>query len=116
MIEVQKQVRKFERLKTRLQVRYGPTAPERSDRVETISEGGLYINTNDVSKVGTRLLLEIEFPDRVVTQRGEVVWAIQVPEHLRDSLVCGIGIEFVYPGNGWATFFRGYSATQRARL
>ncbi len=116
MIEVQNQVRRFERLKTRLQVRYGPTAPERSDRVETISEGGLYINTNEIYKVGTRLLLEIDFPDRVVTQRGEVVWAIQVPEHLRRCLVCGIGIEFVYPDAAWATFFERYSAAQRARL
>ncbi len=116
MIEVQNQVRRFERLKTKLHVRYGPTAPERSDRVETISEGGLYINTNETYKVGTRLLLEIEFPDRVVTQRGEVVWAIQVPQHLRDSLVCGIGVEFVYPDAEWATFFRQYSASQRVRL
>ena len=45
------------------------------------AESGLYLNTNEGAKPGTRLTLRVEFPDGMFTLRGEVVWAIQAPEH-----------------------------------
>lgn len=73
---------------------------------DSLSEGGMFINTNEVYKVGTRLLIKIEFPDGTVTHHGEVVWAIGVPEHLRGSMVCGMGIRFLFPDQTWSTYFR----------
>ena len=46
----------------------------------------MYINTNQLFKHGTRLILQIEFPDRLFVHRGEVVWTIQAPENLRGAL------------------------------
>ena len=77
--------RRHDRIRTRLCVSYGTESAEKSGFAESIAEGGLYINTNEVYKVGTRLFVRIEFPDRAVCHRGEVVWAIQVPEHLWTS-------------------------------
>jgi hypothetical protein len=59
-----------------------------------------------VFKVGTRLVVRIEFPERAVCHRGEVTWAIRVPEHLRDQMVCGMGISFIDPDPQWPLFFR----------
>lgn len=99
-------VRKFDRVQTRLRVSYGVDAIDRTDHAESVSEGGLYINTNEVFKVGTALILRVEFPERAVCLRGEVTWAIRVPEHLRDRMVCGMGISFIAPDPQWPEFFR----------
>jgi uncharacterized protein (TIGR02266 family) len=93
--------RRHDRVRVRVPVRYGIESADHSGFAESISEGGLYINTNDVLKVGTRLILRIEFPDRTVSQLGEVAWAITVPEHLRDSMVCGMGVSFTHVDPGW---------------
>ena len=98
--------RRHDRIRTRLRVWFGIGDTDREDRCESISEGGLYIGTNDVYKVGTRLVLHVEFPQRTVTQLGEVVWAIRVPEHMRESMVCGMGIRFVHIDPSWPTYFR----------
>jgi len=97
--------RLHDRVETRLRVTFGVGSIDRESRAESISEGGLYINTNDVLKVGTRLIVRIEFPERAVCHRGEVTWAIQVPEHLRDKMVCGMGISFIDPDPQWPKFF-----------
>lgn len=97
--------RRDTRVRTRLRVSYGIGAIDLSGFAESVSLGGLYINTNDVFKVGTRLVLRVEFPDRAVCQRGEVTWAIRVPEHMRDKMVCGMGISFIDPDPQWREFF-----------
>jgi len=103
--------RRHDRVRTRLRVIYGTGAEECSSLAESISEGGLYINTNDVLKVGTRLVLRIEFPEHTVFHRGEVTWAIRVPEHLRDQMVCGMGVSFIDPDPQWPEFFRTWAET-----
>ena len=102
--------RRHDRIRTRLPVSYGTESSEKSGFAESIAEGGLYINTNEVYKVGTRLFVRVEFPDRAVCHRGEVVWAIQVPEHLCDSMVCGMGISFTDADPQWREFFRTWMA------
>jgi len=103
--------RRHDRVRARLPVTYGAGVGESSSLVESISEGGLYINTNDVLKVGTRVVLRIEFPERTVCHKGEVTWAIRVPEHLRDQMVCGMGISFIDPDPQWPEFFRTWAET-----
>ena len=94
-----------ERVRTHLHVSYGVGSLECTSVAESISPGGVYINTNDVYKVGTRLVLQIEFADRSVCLRGEVTWAIRVPENLKDKMVCGMGVAFVDPDPRWPEFF-----------
>jgi uncharacterized protein (TIGR02266 family) len=102
--------RRHDRIRTRLEVRYGEKGPEHTGTAESISEGGLYINTNEVYPVATRIVLEVSFPERTVRHRGEVVWAIHVPEHLRSSLVCGMGVRFIDPDPQWHVFFHRWKA------
>jgi hypothetical protein len=102
--------RVHERTEVRLSVDFGIDEPDRSAIAENISEGGLYLNTNDVSKPGTILTLRIEFPKRLVTLRCEVIWAIQAPEPMRDSLMCGMGIRFLNPDPGWQVFYREWNS------
>jgi hypothetical protein len=97
--------RRQDRVCARLDVSYGVDRPDRRAVVENISESGLYLNTNEAPKPGTKLILRIEFPERVVTLRGEVVWAIQVPEHERASMISGMGVRFINPGAEWPLFF-----------
>ena len=98
--------RRHDRVHARLRVAYGEGTIDYREHAESISEGGLYINTNEVLRVGTQLVVRIEFPDRTVCHRGEVTWAIRVPDHLRDQMVCGMGISFLDPAPQWQEFFR----------
>jgi hypothetical protein len=98
--------RRHPRVRTSLVVHYGPETPDRTASAETVSEGGLHIRTNDTLKVGTRLVLRIEFPERPVQLRGEVVWSIRVPAHLERDMVCGMGVRFLGGDLEWPAFFR----------
>lgn len=104
-------LRRDERVRIRLRVQYGMGAIDREGFAESISASGLYIATNDVFKVGTRLVLRVEFPERAVCHAGEVTWAIRVPEHLQDRMVCGMGVAFVDPDPQWQGFFRRWSTS-----
>ncbi len=105
-------VRQHPRVPARLRVSYGVGAIDHTGFAESVSEGGLYVNTNEVFKVGTHLVLRVEFPERAVCQRGEVTWAIRVPDHLRERMVCGMGIAFIDPDPQWRDFFRRWKAGQ----
>jgi uncharacterized protein (TIGR02266 family) len=104
-----------ERIRVRLPVHYGASGEERSAFAENISEGGMYINTNEVYRVGDRLNLRIEFPEGTLQKRGEVVWAIRAPEHQRDALMCGMGISFADGDPAWPSFFRRWRDGLRLR-
>jgi len=93
------------RIPSRLPVRYGYVTVDRSAIAENISEGGLYIRTNQVLPVGSQISMEIEFPERTVVQTGEVLWAIRVPEHLAQAMDCGMGIRFIDTVPDWIEFF-----------
>lgn len=105
-VDIAPPARQRDRVRARLRVGYGVGSIDRQSYAESISEGGLCINTNDVLKVGTRLIVRIEFPERAVCHRAEVTWAIHVPEHLRDQMVYGMGLTFIDPDPQWPAFFR----------
>jgi hypothetical protein len=104
--------RRSARLRTELRVRYGVESLDHVEQAQNICEGGLYIATNRVLEVGTRIQLAIAFPDQEPLLAGEVVWAIQVPEHLRQSVVYGMGIRFVDPHPAWPECFRRWKEAQ----
>ena len=95
-----------DRVRVRLPVHYGIGTMKWDGHAESISRGGLYIDTNKVFKVGTRVVLRVEFPEGAICHRGEVTWAIQVPELLRDKMVCGMGVSFIDPDPQWHGFFQ----------
>jgi Tfp pilus assembly protein PilZ len=97
-----------DRVAASLPVLYGPDYPEHSAMAENISEGGLFIRTNDVFPVGVELVLRIAFPRLVVERRGEVTWAIHVPERDRHTMICGMGVHFTDTDACWSTFFRNW--------
>ncbi len=93
------------RTRSRLLVRFGTSVPDKTGFSKNISESGLFIHTNQVFRPGTTLQLSVEFPDRVLTFWGRVMWAKQVPPQLAHLLDCGMGIRFLDPGPEWPTFF-----------
>ena len=96
------------RVPSRLPVTFGLIATDRSGFAGSLSESGLFISTNETYKVGTRLLVRIEMPSGKILNRGEVVWAIQVSEHMRTSMVCGMGIRFVETDANWMNAFESW--------
>ena len=100
--------RRHERFRTTLQVRFGVRVCDRVGPVDNISLGGLCIKTNQVFPTGTRIRMQIDFPDRTVHHTGEVMWAITVPEHDVGTMMYGMGIQFIAPGSEWAEFFAGW--------
>ncbi len=103
--------RTTDRVETRLRVRYGDGRAEHELFASNISEGGMFIETNRVFPAGTRLILYIDFPRRTIQQWGEVTWAIRIPDHLRGSMVCGMGISFVDSEPSWPKFFRDWKVS-----
>lgn len=101
-----------ERIRNPIRVFYGPDAPDYADYAENISEGGLFISTNRVFAVGTRLHVELRFPSRTWKLNGEVAWAIKIPEHERGNLVCGMGVQLVGGGPEWYAFFKRWKRNQ----
>jgi hypothetical protein len=97
--------RRHERFRAALQVRYGTVSCDHVGPAENISLSGLCIRTNQVFPTGTRIRMQIDFPDRTVHHTGEVMWAIKVPEHDMGTMMCGMGIQFIAPGAAWAEFF-----------
>jgi Tfp pilus assembly protein PilZ len=104
------EMRRHERIETRLQVKYGTHGFDLSAPLENISLSGICIRTNDVFPAGTRIKIQIEFPDRQIVHTGEVMWAIKVPERDKATMMCGMGIQFVDPGDEWADFFASWKA------
>jgi len=105
-------LRESGRVRVGVRVRYGVGALDREDAVENISAGGLYIRTNDVVPVGSRIQLALELNGRLFHHSAEVTWAIRVPEHLRDSLIHGMGVQFVAPEPDWPQAFRKWRDSQ----
>lgn len=98
--------RRKSRIPARLSVRFGSRACDLPAIAENISEEGLYINTNRIFPVGTTLQIQIEFPDCAIFRHAKVVWAIQAPEHMREDLICGMGVEFVGHNPEWYPVYR----------
>jgi hypothetical protein len=97
--------RRIKRARSRLLVRFGTTVPDKMGFTKNVSESGLFIHTNQVFRPGTTVQLSVQFPDRVFTFWGRVVWAKRVPAQLAHILECGMGICFVDPSPEWLAFY-----------
>ena len=96
---------RYDRAKKRLMVRYGLEKPDRMAFTKNISMTGIHIQTNNVVHPGRLIQIEIKFPDRTFVLAGRVIWAKRVPFELAHKLHCGMGAQFVDPGEEWETFF-----------
>lgn len=103
------------RYSTQLEVRYGFVRLERRANVTNLSEGGLFIRTNDVFKTGSRIVLALEMPAGEIHLTGEVMWAIRVPEHQTDCMEHGMGVQFLDPGPDWTRAFARWKDTRLGR-
>jgi uncharacterized protein (TIGR02266 family) len=62
-----------------------------------IGAGGLFIATNELRKVGTRLTVRFTLPgqNEAIKVTTEVRWLSQPSRHLRDSGAQGMGVKFL---------------------
>jgi len=60
-----------------------------------LSRTGIAIKTNQVFPPGTEILIRVDLDDSILTARGTVRWARQVPPLLIHYTRCGMGIEFI---------------------
>ncbi len=98
------------RYAAQLQVRFGIHRLDRQAPVANISEGGMCVKTNEVYKTGIRILIALDLPGREVHLRGEVMWAIRVPEHQTDCMEYGMGVQFLDAGTEWHEAFARWKA------
>jgi hypothetical protein len=103
--------RRHERVRATLEVRYGTHGFDFVAPLENISLSGLCIRTNEVFPMGTRIKMQIEFPDRKLVHSGEVMWAIKVPERDKETMMCGMGVQFTDPEPDWAEYFSKWRAS-----
>lgn len=102
--------RRSVRYAAQLQVRFGIHGLDRRAGVANISEGGMCVKTNEVYKTGIRILIAVDLPGGEVHLRGEVVWAIRVPEHQTEYMEHGMGVQFLDAGPEWRKAFEAWKA------
>lgn len=88
-----------------LRARFGLHGLVHEAPVANISETGICLRTNHVYKTGSRVLLRLELPDGDVHLKGEVMWAIRVPEHETATMEHGMGLQFIDSGSEWKHTF-----------
>ena len=98
------------RARKRIEVRYGTEKADRTAFTKDISDTGLRLRTNAVMVPGTKLRVELKFPDRVFSMWGRVEWARKVPPQLTHTLECGMGISFIDPPADWKPFYEAWRA------
>jgi len=101
------------RASKRFMVRFGTRGPEKTAFTKNISETGLYLSTNSVYQPGSTIEVAIHFPEKTWTFWAKVAWAKKVPANLAHVLECGMGIQFVDPGEEWVTFFHDWKTRNR---
>jgi len=83
------------RVSLRDNVRYGPTEPpQHISFITNLSTTGVYIHTNRVFALGTRLFLVFETRNGRLKAEGVVVWTRKAPPHLIRHIKSGMGIKF----------------------
>jgi uncharacterized protein (TIGR02266 family) len=95
-----------ERTKRRVLVRFREDETSRSGYSKNLSETGTFVQTNMVSKPGTVIHVELEFPGGKISMRARVAWAKKVPPNLAHILDCGMGLQFLDPPPEWPQFYR----------
>ncbi len=98
-------IQRTERARRRIRVRYGVGKADRRGFTKNLSEGGVFVHTNNVFKPGTTIQIEIDFPERTFNMWARVVWAKKVPPQLAHVLDCGMGLCFVNPPAEWIDFY-----------
>ena len=86
-------------------VRYGAHGPEKTAFTRNISETGVFLQTNAIFHPGSTIQVQIHFPERTWSLWARVAWAKKVPPNLSHILDCGMGLQFVDPGQEWLAFF-----------
>ena len=95
-----------ERTRRRVYVRFTKEDSKRAGYTKNLSENGIFVQTNQVSRPGTTVHLEMEFPDTKFSMKARVMWAKKVPPQLAHVLECGMGLQFVDPPPEWPEFYR----------
>ena len=85
------------RLRKRIEVRYGPRTPEHTGYSGNISRSGIMIKAIRVYGPGTVLFMELIFPEKTISARGEVTWAREGSVLLLPSGRVGMGLKFLDP-------------------
>ena len=93
------------RYSAQLQVRFGVQGLDRQAPVANVSEGGICIKTNEVYKTGTLIILALDLRGETMHLRGEVMWAIRVPEQQTEYMEHGMGVQFLDAGSEWKQAF-----------
>jgi len=101
-------IQRTERARRRVRVRYGVGKTDRRGFTKNLSEGGVFVHTNNVFKPGTTIQVELEIADRKFNMWARVVWAKKVPPQLAHVLDCGMGLCFVNPPAEWIDFYAGW--------
>lgn len=101
--------RDSERARKRVMVRYGVDSADRMAFTKNLSAHGLHIQTNAVIAPGTRIRVELKFPQRTFSMWAQVVWAKKVPPQLAHTLPCGMGLRFLDVSEEWLDFFGSWS-------
>jgi hypothetical protein len=98
--------RSRKRLAKRLQVRFGPDEPDMLGFTDDLSEIGIFIKTSRVVPPGTKLKIQVTFPDGgVVNLTGEVVWGKMVPPSMaRFIKKNGFGVRLLNPPRTYLEF------------
>jgi hypothetical protein len=96
------------RAKSRLLVRFGTIATDRTGFTKNISDTGLFVHTNRIYPPGTSLQLVVQFPDRTFSFWARVAWAKAVPPQLSHLLECGMGVKFINPEPEWFAYYKNW--------
>ncbi len=102
---VRKDKRGRHRTRRRVRVRYGVDRPDKNAFTKDLSEGGLFLRTNQVLDPGTVVQIEVEFADRKFSLWARVIWAKQVPPQLAHVLECGMGLALIEAPPEWAQYY-----------
>jgi Tfp pilus assembly protein PilZ len=86
--------RKASRKRVRVSVRFGVNGLDQRGYTTDLSPEGLAIKTNQVYPPGTEILIRLDTDDTILTARGTVRWAKQVPPLLIQHARCGMGVQF----------------------
>ena len=98
--------RKSHRRKLRLPARFGVRGLDHKGFTTDLSENGIAIKTNQVFPPGSELLIRIDTDDKILTARGMVRWARQVPPLMAAYARCGMGIEFTALSGGFDEYLQ----------
>lgn len=85
------------RLRRRLEIRYGPEEPKDIGFSGNISRSGIMIRTTRVHPPGTILHIEIKHPSGTFRVRGQVRWARQGGVQWLSTGKVGMGVKFIDP-------------------